>query len=263
MARRIQRVMRDSPSVCLFTFFPKQWIPLFEWAGAQWEGCSEPGAYVPFFSTLSEQQILQEVDKARVNGQLRLLAELAASSDVVLGETLQRIDSLMAPEEAGDAQIILTTWHGYNRREIRDLHKRIANHNLIKKSIIFLPCSKTRPYTNSRGFLERMRRLEKGNIDLEQFEKIVITSIGPIPEAFWQDEIVMRYDTGVRDIYLILVLLRAMLKNADVNRVIDTLPLVPYGDVIDIALREQRLPRAERPSWLRRRNVVSYRSSFG
>src|SRR5262245_22252925 len=91
MARALQRQLRTRSPIVKFRGFPRHWLPMFEWAGAAWQFSIEPPTFVPLFSGRSELDIVEEISRAREAGQLRLLVELAASAEVVLCETLQRI----------------------------------------------------------------------------------------------------------------------------------------------------------------------------
>src|SRR5882757_5509574 len=88
MARAIQRQLRTPRVLATFRGFPRHWLPLFEWAGAPWEGSVEPPTYVPLFSGRTENQAVADIARARRAGQLRLLVEVAASAEIVLCETL-------------------------------------------------------------------------------------------------------------------------------------------------------------------------------
>jgi hypothetical protein len=94
---------------------------------------------------------------------------------------------------------------------------------------------------------------------LESHDVIVVTSIGPVPEKLWSHDVVMRYDTGIRDVYRILVLLRRMLRGVRYAVGWDCLAFRPYRDILSIACREGSIGRLARPEGLRGRNIPSYR----
>lgn len=259
MARALQRELSPSCSKSEFVGFPRHWIPLFEWAGARWSNSCAPSNYVPFFSGKSESAVVSEVNRAREHKQLRLLVELAASTDVVICETLQRIDGRKAHENDVADRITLTTWHGYSRRELIELDDALASYRVQKKKVVFLPCSRSRPYDKSQSYKRYISNLVAEGIVETEFEKIVLTSIGPIPEQLWRHETVQRYDTGVRDLYRLLVQLRRLLADADIVEAWDFLPLVQYGDLLDILSAEGALPELRRPKKMRRRHIPIYR----
>lgn len=258
MARALKRHLQNREQF-LFIGFPRQWIPVFELIGTKWSCSIAPNNYVPFYSGLDESQILAEVVRARSSGQLQFLVEVAASSDVVLCETFQRLTGIPLQKSEIENPTTLTTWLGYNRQAFFDLNTELSKFRARNNRAIFLPCSKARPYGRSQTFRARLKKLEVDGHRLEGHDLIVITSIGPIPEPLWNHPVVMHYDTGVRDIFRILVQLRILLKNNRYEAAIDTLPLVQYGDILDIASREGLLPPIERPAWVRRRNIPVYK----
>jgi hypothetical protein len=57
-----------------------------------------------------------------------------------------------------------------------------------------------------------MSTARAAGLGLDQLDTIVITSIGPVPEAYWEHDFVLRYDTGVCDIYRLMLQLKTLLK---------------------------------------------------
>ena len=259
MARALSRELRSEPEGKTFVAFPRQWIPLFEWLGCQWHHSTEPTTYLPFFSSIDQEALLEEVFIARSKGTLRFLAELAASVDIVLCETLQRIDADLFIADELEKPTKLTMWHGYNRKSLKDFDKHLLSYKQTHDSVIFIPCSRARPYEESQSQKRLFLKLQDHNIDLDHYDKVVISSIGPIPEDMWHHEVVLNYDTGVRDLYKILCQMRKFLEGCSYETAIDVLPLVQYGDLIDILHLEKRLPKPTRPKWLRRRNIPLYK----
>jgi hypothetical protein len=262
MARAIQRQLRSRRPLLIFKGFPRHWLPLFEWAGAPWKGSIEPKTYVPLFSGRSEAEIVSEITRARANGQLRLLAEVAASTEIVLCETLQRIDGRLAPVSSSEVErheVCLTTWHSYNRPDIRAFDAVIAGFRQTKAGVLFIPCAKARPYHRSRSHRRVMSTARAAGLQLDQLDTIVITSIGPVPEAYWEHDFVLRYDTGVRDIYRLMLQLKTLLKHTSYDEAWDLMPLAPYSDIIRLLHLEGLLPVPKRLESIRRRNIPIYR----
>jgi hypothetical protein len=242
MARALQRALRDSAPKDTFVGFPRQWIPVFEWAGAPWEGSIEPDIYVPFISGMDELAVALECVRARSVGQARLLAEVIASSEVIVAETLQRVDALQQVTPTSyvpdGSRITLTNWHSYSRPELREYEEALGKWRQHRENAVFLPCGRTRPYTKSRTHYRLRERLVLEGVTMEEHDVIVMTSIGPVPESLWSHDVVMRYDTGIRDIYRILVLLRRMLSRCHYSVGWDCLAFRPYRDVLAITCRE-------------------------
>lgn len=263
MARALQRQLRDGDTT--FVNFPLQWIPIFAWAGATWHSPTRPSQYLPLFSGFEEEDLVREVERARQAGQLRSLAEMAASSDIVLCETLQRIDAMgsiateCGPESADGSPIVLTNWLSYTRAEFRSYEESLKKFSQESRSAIFLSCGRARPYQNSRTH-HRLRALLKAQgIVMEDHDVIVMTSIGPVPLSLWQHPVVMRYDTGIRDVYRVLTLLRRLLHNTRYDTAWDCLSFRPYRDVLEIVAREGSIGKLLRPNNIRSRNIPAYR----
>jgi hypothetical protein len=266
MARKLQRCLRAQDKNTVFAHFPRQWIPLFEWAGAAWRSSIPPTDYLPFFSAMSEHDVVQETQRARKAGQLRSLVELAASCDIVLCETLQRIDTLHRHpttdsngNQCDGQSIILSNWLSYTRPEFRDYEEALKQFRQRSRSAIFLSCGRTRPYQLSRTHFRTRRILEAEGVDIDCHDVIVMTSIGPVPQPLWQHPVVMRYNTGIRDVYRVLTLLRRLLHGAEYEVGWDCLSFRPYRDVLGIVAREGHIRELRRPGALRSRNIPAYR----
>jgi hypothetical protein len=266
MARAIQRQLQSRKALATFAGFPRHWLPLFEWAGAPWRNSIEPLEYVPLFSGRTERAIVAEIARARAAGHLRLLAEVAASAEIVLCETLQRVDGRLdlspSTEKLAD-EVRLTTWHSYNRPDVRAFDGAIAGFKQTRPGVLFIPCAKARPYHRSQAHRRLMRTARDAGLDLDRLDTIVITSIGPIPEAYWEHEFVQRYDTGVRDIYRLMLQMKQLLKGTSYAEVWDLMSFAPYSDIIRMLHLEGLLPEPRRLHSIRRRNIPIYRQSKG
>jgi hypothetical protein len=262
MARSLQRDLAARSSASLYRGFPRQWIPIFEWVGAKWEGSTEPTGYVPFFSGRSEADVLEEVRRARAAGELRLLVEIAASSEVVLCETLQQIDERRVGRRIlhGPKRIRLTNWHSYNRAEVLRFERQPERFRQANPTVLFIPCARKRPYQLSQTHRKLLARVRSAGINPERCDKIVVTSIGLIPEPLWGESFVQRYDTGVRDIYRLIVQARRLLRGTSYDFAWDLLPFSPYSDLLQIVSREGLIPTPRRLPGARRRNIPAYRA---
>lgn len=262
MARALQRQLRAPSEIVTFVGFPRHWLPLFAWADARWKGSIEPPVFVPLVSGHSEEEVVSEIELAKAHGKLRLLVEVMASSEIVLCETLQRIDSRLAKRDFAQEQgndIRLTTWHSYNRADVRGIDALICGFKQSRPGVMFIPCAKARPYPKSRAHQRLMRLAIQSGLDLDCFDKIVITSLGPIPEPYWELDLVQRYDTGVRDMYRLLVQARALLRNTEYQTAWDLMSFSPYSDLLRILHLEGYLPKLSRIESIRKRNVPLYR----
>jgi predicted RNA-binding protein len=103
---------------------------------------------------------------------------------------------------------------------------------------IVLPCALKRPYDTSRTHKRLYRIAEEQGYDMASHHKIVVTSLGVIPEELWAHPAVLTYDAGVPDIYRILRLVRKFFSKNPYEYVADCLQFYPYSDVLSIAARE-------------------------
>jgi hypothetical protein len=263
MARAIQRQLRSREPLITFGNFPRHWLPLFEWAGVPWRGSIEPPTYVPLFSGRQETDVVADIARARAERQLRLLAEVAASAEIVLCETLQRIDGSLAVAMSGESEtdaIRLTTWHSYNRPDVRSFDAAVAGFRQTRPGVVFIPCAKSRPYHRSQSHRRLMRTAREAGLDLDRLDTIVVTSIGAVPEAFWEHDFVQRYDTGVRDIYRLLLQLKQLLRGTCYGEAWDLMSFAPYSDIIRLLHLDGIIPEPQRLNSIRRRNIPSYRA---
>jgi hypothetical protein len=262
MARAIQRQLRAEKPIAIFTGFPRHWLPVFEWAGARWRDSTEPDTFVPLISGRSEKQIVSDIVRARRAGHLRLLVDVVASAEVVLSETLQRIDGRLATSDFVQEQreeIRLTTWHSYNRADVRAFDDLVSGFKQSKPSVLFIPCAKARPYQNSPAYRNLMRLASNAGLNTNSMDKIVITSIGPVPEAYWGLDFVRRYNTGVRDIYRLFLQTKALLRETSYREAWDLMAFAPYSDILRLLSKEGILPEPRRLASVRKRNIPLYR----
>jgi hypothetical protein len=261
MARAIQRQLRVAAPMFLFRGFPRQWLPMFAWAGAKWESSIEPAHYVPLFSGRAESEIAEDISRARDAGQLRLLVEVAASTEVVLCETLQRIDdgSLVAPGAKDDREIRLTTWHSYSRPDVRAFDLLVSGFQQTRPQVMFIPCANTRPYQAAPAHQRLMKTVREAGLDVMTMDVIVLTSLGPVPENCWGLEVVQRYNTGIRDIYRLYLQTKRLLENTRYVEAWDLMSFVPYSDIVRLLHADGILPTPKRLKSIRRRNIPIYR----
>jgi predicted RNA-binding protein len=109
-----------------------------------------------------------------------------------------------------------------------------ANH----KAAVLLPCARKRPYAESKTHKRIWSKLNRLQITDDHVDKIVVSSIGIVPEPLWNHPVVLSYDSGVPDIYRVLRLMRAFFKKARYERVVDCLEFRPYSDCLQIVARE-------------------------
>lgn len=241
MARLIQRSARDGIHLI---GFPVSWIPIFMHFGAAWRDAIEPCESQPVFSDLSAGEIERVARDALARGQLRTLVESSAALDPLLADVLHKLDrrrDIAGPE---DRKIAFTGWQSYGRPEVLDLEDRILAHRSTPAGVaVLLPCARRRPYRLSKTHKRLWRGLGQMSVDEAEVDEIVISSLGVIPECFWEDDVVLAYDSGVPDIYRVLRLMRSYFKSRRYDRIVDCLEFEPYCDCLRIIEREGLIGR--------------------
>ncbi|HEY0003837.1 MAG TPA: DUF5591 domain-containing protein [Pyrinomonadaceae bacterium] len=256
----------------IFVGFPRQWIPIFEWYGVQWKQSIEPQHYLPFFSDLSEPQLLKIIDRAKQEGVLRSLVESTAMLDPIISDFLYIVDNSvkadspamqneLATVSSTDSKrktLMLNGWQSYGRPSIRLLEKAVEQIVPDAKIAAALPCSYTRPYDRSQTHKQIYRILTEEGYDLDKVHLVVITSLGVLPREVWTLPQVIKYDAGVPDIYRVLRLVRSYFSKADYDCVLDCLQFMPYSDALTIAHREGVIKQIRKVPVPKKRHFVIY-----
>ena len=244
-----------------FRGFPRQWIPVFEWYGVPWRGSIKPLDYIPFFSDFNETTIRHHVLQARREGVLRLLVESASVHDAVIADFVYIADHTLetgrAAVERERAEIsigmgkrkrplLLNSWQAYGRPAIRALADRALAVRTDRRVAAVLPCALTRPYDRSKTHRKLYALLAKAGHRVDDLHRVVMTSLGLLPEEVWSEPEVLAYDAGVPDIYRTLRLARAYFKAHRYDLVLDCSQFPPYSDVLSIVQREGLIARLER-----------------
>lgn len=250
MPRAVRHTLAGRKRYC-FVGFPRQWIPVFTWFGVPWRDTIAPQRHIPFFSDLGEEQLVAVVERSRREGSLRNLVESASMYDSILSDFLYIADHTaevdseqMALERAEIARfsprrrLLLNGWQSYGRPSVRELERRALAIEAPSSTAVALPCSLTRPYEKSKTHRKIYRLLQEQGYSVDRLHRVVITSLGVIPEELWSQPTVLVYDAGVPDIYRTLRLVRAFFGKARYRSVLDCLHFQPYVDCLRIAQRE-------------------------
>lgn len=235
MARLIHQSSQGATSL---VGFPAQWAPMFEHFGAAWSDPIAPPTYVPIISEISPEALLAVIDGAQRQGRLRQLVEGLAAFDPLVADVLHKLDrrpGITAPHVVGT--IPLTGWQSYGRSEVLAFGEKVAATATQTALIaILLPCARRRPYRLSKTH----KRLGDGLAGTlaGPADEIVISSLGVIPSAHWEDPVVLAYDSGVPDVYRVLRLMRRYFGQLRYEQVIDCLEFEPYRDCLRIIQAE-------------------------
>ncbi len=237
-----------------FCNFPLHWVPIFEWYRVKWNGYTVPREYIPFVSDLPPKQFLEITSSAKKMGMLRSLIESMSVYDPIISDFIYIADNKInlnqkyINEEIKEftsssmnkrkKKLLLNSWLAHGRPSIKKLEKKILLLKSTKSIALLLPCALKRPYNESITHKKIKTILSKQGIDYDKAHKIVITSLGLIPEELWNEPTVLNYDAGVPDIYRILRLIRTYFKNNTYKKIYDCLQFEPYSDCIKIVERE-------------------------
>ncbi len=251
--RKIKSVINNKNKL-IFDGFPRHWIPLFEWFGIKWQNCISPEFYIPFFSDLSDKEINLLVNNAQKNNSLRILIESTSMFDPVLVDCLYHLDNTLMTndnlrkkdyEEIKSSlsekklkRLILTGWQSYNRPSVKDIEDEILKVQNNKKISVILPCTVVRPYDKSQKHKKIYRIIENEGYVISNVHRIVITSLGIIPEELWFLPQVLSYDARVPDIYRLIRISRLYFSKNKYDKVIDCQNFVPFSDILSIVHRE-------------------------
>ena len=140
---------------------------------------------------------------------------------------------------------------GFGTRLIEKNLQRAGLHNSILRfeeevakipahgdGALILPCSFRRPYDTSPTHRRIYTELERSGYTVRYLHKIVITSLGVIPEELWAAPAVLQYDAGVPDLYRLLRLLRRFFSTRSYPYVLDCSEFPPFCDLLQILHRE-------------------------
>ena len=233
-------IFRSAQGELVLQGFPQQWIPLFVHFGVCFTAPSPPVEYLSLVSEVSAEHIELLSRQAGAKGALREMVEAFASLDPLIADVLHRIDRRNTAASAPSAvRVKLTGWQSYGRPEILQLNKLIADTAVAThETAVLLPCARRRPYQSSKTHRRIWEKLKLHGVDPIDVDRLVVSSIGIVPEYCWDHPVVLGYDFGVPDIYRILRLMRQFFKKARYSRVIDCLEFQPYSDCLQIVSRE-------------------------
>ena len=242
------------------------WVPIFELYEVQYDKPAALNKYIPFFSDLSLSQLNDVVNAAKKHNKLRLLVESIVIYDPVLLDFLHNMDHTKSKkptisnnetetdEKQFSQKLLLTSKQSYGRQIVKNFELEILRKYQSKKSCIIFPCSAKRPYNSSRKHRNIHKKLAERKVFVENYDLIVFTSLGIIPEPLWSNKVVMSYDARVPDIYRLLCLARKYFSLNSYQEVIDCTNFNPYHDILNILKQENKIEKVIRFSFSNRKH---------
>lgn len=249
MPRLIRRALLKKRGP-VFRGFPRQWIPIFEYLNLAWEDCIDPREHIPIISEVTDNQLRAFCGSARSAGTLRTMVEGLVALDATLSDLLYILDNtteLAAADCHIDKDTVrLTSWQSYGRAEIRHFDSEVEKLKAKCAIAVLLPCARKRPYHRSRTHRGIWSLLAAQNIDASEVDQIVVTGLGIVPEELWSHPVVLKYDTGVPDIYRVLRLARSYFRRNRYGTIVNCLQFQPYLDIVGILEKEGSIVKTVR-----------------
>lgn len=207
--------------------------------GATWKSTIAPPTYCPIASDLGESTLTRISKSANKAGTLRTFMEAFVGMEPLLADVLHKLDRRSRKDGASFTSLPLTGWQSYGRPEVLEFNRMIEGTSSAKSKIaVMLPCARARPYRISKTHRRIWRKLETAGYDRSSVDSIVVSSIGIVPERFWNHPVAIAYDSGVPDIYRVLRLMRSFFRKVRYDSAINCLEFAPYSDCLSIIARE-------------------------
>lgn len=158
-----------------------------------------------------------------------------------LVNTLWTLDYKGFTPKTESESIPLTQITSYSRPEILEFDSLVYNDFKPKqKRIAIIPCSSGKPYHNRKyDETKTFTKISGGNKHViakyladESYDKVVLTSLGLIPQEFWLNDVVMKYDTGTRDLWKLLCLTKRFFEKNKYDKYDVLVKFKPYRDII-------------------------------
>jgi hypothetical protein len=260
LPRRFVRAIIGAQALRLVGF-PAQWIPPCAHFGIEWSEATTPASYIPLFSDLNPHVVGELCKVATRKGTSRELVEATAALDPVIADFLYIVDHKLRaagyrPDDTTASRISLNTWHSFGQPQVLELQERMCRHVSGADVFVMLPCSRHRPYDESRTHKRLSAALDAlgyGNWDAT---RVVVTALGVVPEPFWNEPIVLRYDAGAVDLWRVFQLLRMFFSVNRARSVIDCLSFKPYSEMLSTLHSLGKVGDVIRPLKLRWRSFA-------
>jgi len=198
-------------------------------------------------NSLEFNKVEQMLDYSVKNNSLRILIESLISCSSQLVNSLWMLDNKgKTPNwDLKEDEIILSNINSYSRPDLLELDNKIYNEFTPEnKKVVILPCSSSRPYhkrkfkigsnTNTSG---KNKFIIQDYIDNKSdYDKLVLTSAGIVPQEYWKHPIIMTYNTGTRDLWKLLILCKNFFTKNKYDKYEIVVGLKPYRDIIRLLI---------------------------
>jgi predicted RNA-binding protein len=186
----------------------------------------------------SKYPILEDILKSGL--ELRTFVEQRISHVSALVNTLWMLDYKRLTPKLEYETINFGSILTYSRPEVLDINEKIYDEFVPKtKECVIIPCTSSRPY-HKKKFKPTTAKLYKNKLILQEViedpssDNIVITSIGLIPEDFWSEEAILKYDTGTRDLWQLLCNVKKFFTKYKFDKYYVYVGFKPYRDIMRV-----------------------------
>jgi len=192
------------------------WVPFMMYIGVKPVSVVKDG-------TICDKIDMVEYCKRLKPEELRLLTETLAALTPLISDALYQVDHAGVKKdvftEEGRKSVFITNWQSYGRSYIVELDEEIKKFRTDKTRCAVLPCMGKRPYEHG---------------EYPGMHRVVITSLGIIPEEYWNHPVVLNYNTGVPDIWRVFKLAKHYFSNNRYEYMECYLDFAPYIEIMNI-----------------------------
>jgi hypothetical protein len=136
--------------------------------------------------------------RAQDNACLRDLVEMFASFCPVGADILMQCDYEGTTHDELPKVTEMASFHSYNRSYVRELLDEMS-HSIAPRhdKCMLLPCAATRPYNTSK----KHQHIYELYPNHEEYYKVVITTIGVVPQEYWNHPLILSYNNSYPDLW--------------------------------------------------------------
>lgn len=187
-------------------------------------------------NNISAETLLYWSEDCQKQGTLRDLVEMISCSSVKLADLLYQLDFCGKTEDKmPEGHVYQNSWQSYGRSYIRDFHKKVLKDKEYKKKCMLIPCTKGRPYYSQGAVCAFAGREDfKKYFEDNDYEKIVISNIGIVPQKYWNEELILKYVAGVPDLGRMYQLCREFFTRNKFEEIICFVEYPPYIEIMEI-----------------------------
>ena len=190
---------------CLIKNAPLSHVPFLIYFGhdIDWETVAVGPLRYGLWKTLEKEDVKQWISEAQEKGCFRDLIETFAAFTPLGSDILMRADRKGWTTDhllEGKKNLVISSFHAYDRSYVRETLDEMSNFKTqtTKEKCVLLPCAARRPYFKSQKHKKLYAEIGS-NID--EYYKVVITTIGAVPEEFWEHPLVLSYENHYPDLW--------------------------------------------------------------